>query len=266
MIALRILTLILALCVPFWFEFYQDHSLGELGQILSDRSDPRPARRILIIGNRRTSDNDMPAMMRAIADSASAPQKYEMLLIAPEGASFESLSDNWRVEREVAQTWDDVVFQGESRGQSSSWQDANFLASGTDLIEASRPDRAHAWLIVNWAYDPSAYAQSARHPGGSRADHVHRMQNAHAEIARRTGARLINVGKLWENLRATVPDVALTTDTNRPTVAASYFVALCLYAKLSGTDVARVKWAPRDLADATARRIRTFVDQNRSGL
>jgi len=259
--ALRAIALALVLAGSSWFEFAQDRSLGELRQIVADQSDPRPARQILLIGNSRTYANNMPDMLRHIADSAGVPQKYQTLMIAYGGASFESLWNDWRVKREVARIWDDTIVQGESRGQSDPGQAASFMENGTRLIEELHPRAAHPSLIVNWAYDRSEYGNDE-----GRAVHYHEIQDAHVDLARRTGAHAINVGEVWENLHADLPGVPLTIDGNHPTVAASYFVALCLYADLSGSSVARVQWAPDRVSPDDAAEIRRLVDQYRSEL
>jgi hypothetical protein len=268
---LRALFLAVILAGSCWFEFAQDHSANELWQIARDQSDPRPARRILMLGNSRLYGNDMPGMLRHIADSARAPEKYEVTMIAPGGASFQSLSDDWRVEREVGQPWDDAVFQGESRGQSSTEQAANFMAAGANLIGSVHPRHARPLLIVNWAYDRALYTDADNRSDSSavdqgRADHYRMIQQAHDELARRTGAHAVNVGKVWEYLHANLPGVPLTTDGNHPTVAASYFVALCLYSDLSGGNVAAVQWAPDSLSPDNAAQIRELVDRYRADL
>jgi hypothetical protein len=244
-----------------WFQFGQDHSARELWRIVIDQTDPRPPRHILIIGNSRTSRHDMSGMLRHIADSAGSPQKYEILLIAPDGSSFESLSQDWRVQREIARPWDDAMFQGESRGQSSEELAASFMTHGSSLMQSVHPRSGHPELIVNWAYDRRLYDSDE-----DRAGHYQRMQKDHMELARQADALPVNVGRLWEDLRQSQPDLALTEDGNHPTVAASYFVALCLYEALSGSDVSRVSWAPRSLSAETASEIRNVANQHRNEL
>jgi hypothetical protein len=255
----RIAVLSVVLAMLCWFEFAQDHSLGELWQIARDRADLRPARSILILGNSRTYGNGMPDMLRHIADSAGAPQKYEVLMIAPGGSSLQSLIGNWRVEREIGRDWDDAIVQGESRGQSTEENRASFLASGINLIEALHPHHARPLLIVNWAYDRSEYPSDA-----GRADHYRMIQETHADLAARTGAHLVNVGKIWEVLPANLPGARLTLDGNHPTVLASYFLALCLYTSLSGSDATRVQWAPPDIPTDQATELRKLVSQYRA--
>lgn len=257
---IRTLALATVLVGSSLYVFGQDRSFDELMQIARDRSDPRPARTILLVGNSRTTHNAMPVMLRRIADSAGAPQKYETLTIAPNGTSFEELVGNWRVTREARGAWDDAIVQGESRGQSDEDLRASFMANGTRLIEELHP-RDPTILIGNWTYDRAGYDSDE-----TRADHYGKMQGDQIELARRTGAKLVNVGKVWEYLHVNLPGVALTEDGNHPTVIASYFVALCLYAHLSGGDVSHVTWAPDGVTPDQAADVRRLVNQYRAEL
>jgi hypothetical protein len=54
-----------------------------------DAFDSRPEKPILVIGNSRSYFNDMTAMLRAIADSDSAPEKWSITLVAWGGASMQ---------------------------------------------------------------------------------------------------------------------------------------------------------------------------------
>jgi hypothetical protein len=58
---LRESTLALALGGLLWFSFGQDSSAKALAQRTFDVVDSRPSRSILILGNSRTYQNDMPA-------------------------------------------------------------------------------------------------------------------------------------------------------------------------------------------------------------
>jgi hypothetical protein len=252
--------LFLGLC---WVALFQDRSPAQAWALVSDRMDSRPARTILILGNSRTSANDMPDMLRHIADAAHDPQKYALTVIAPNGASFASLSKDEDVRQDVGQSWDDVIVQGESRGQSTPELASSFLADGQTLLKAAHPKTGKSRLLVNWAYDSSLYDKD---DAGGRAEHYGMIQTAHLDLARRTDAHIVNVGRLWEDLHQKMPDLALTVDGNHPSPVGSYFVALCLYADLSGHDVGTVNWAPDGIAPDVASRVRAIVSQDRSEL
>jgi len=246
-----------------WIGIFQGRSPSEVLTIIADRLDSRPARTILIFGNSRTSSNHMPDMLRHIADAAHDPRKYELTVVAPNGASFESLSQDAGLRQDMGQSWDDVIAQGESRGQSTPELITSFMTNGQALLKAARPKAGKPRLIVNWAYDQSLYEKND--PGG-RAEHYQSMQAIQLNLARQADAHIVNVGRVWEDLHEKMPDVALTTDGNHPTQVASYFVALCLYVDLSGQDVRDVNWAPFGITTEIATRVREIVSQDRSEL
>jgi hypothetical protein len=265
MAGLKILLLVALISSLTWFNFFQPYQAGELWLVMRDWGDPRPARQILMLGNSRTYFNGMPEMLRHVADSDGAPQKYEVADLSGGGASLESLWGEAMVQRTLGMRWDEAVVQSESRAQSTPENAASFNQYGQQLLQALHPVDGPPKLVVNWAYDLPMYPAS---PGWSseatRAYYFEQTQKAHARLAQATGAHLVNVGQVWEYLRMSMPELPLTSDGNHPTPAASYFYALCLYADLSGKDVARVRWAPDDVAPATAASIREVVDRYRS--
>lgn len=264
---MRITLMTALLSALVWLNFLQPYHVAELWQIGSDWNDPRPARRIIILGNSRTGYNEMPRMLRHIADSAASPEKYQILTITPGGASFESLWGNRSVKQALGAQWDDAILQGESRGQSTPENAASFDRYGDLLLKALHPDNEPPSLIVNWIYDRSLFSDDANYSRDEARDYFYQqMQAAHTRMAERTGAQPINIGKVWEYLHAHIPDVPLTADGNHPTAAASYFLALCLYSSLSHQNVAMVRWAPDSLSTDTAARIRKIVDEYREDL
>ena len=257
---MRVIALILMLVAASWFQFGQTRSARDLWRDAQDLTDPRPARRILIAGNSRTFFNDMPATLRKVADSGGAREKYQIEIDALPGASLESLWNDAPTQRLLAAQWDDAIVQGESRGQSDDQLAQSFMANGARILQAIKLRQGHPRLIVNWNYDPVLFDKDKT----ERAAHYWRMQAAHLTLAQQTGAVPVNVGKLWEGLRDGLPQLALTTDGNHPTPAASYFVALCLYESLSGGDVRRVTYVPDGVSVADATFIRDLVANRRS--
>jgi len=61
------------------------------------------------------------------------------------------------------------------------------------------------------------------------------------------------LGTVWNDLRSSHPEIAMTTDGNHPTLAGSYLYALLLYSDLSkGNDVENIKFVPSGLSVQTA--------------
>ena len=250
--------LALLLCALGWFQFGQPLTARALLTRAEDSFDSRPARAILILGNSRTSFNDMPDMVRAMADSAHDPQKLEITLDAPGGASFEILWNDGATQRLLKQHWDDVILQGESRAQSSDDLAHSFQTYGADLIDAVHPASGHARLVVNWAYASSAWSDGD--PDGSgRAELKREIRAATAALGERTGAHLVDVAELWSAVERDHPEIALTVDGNHPSLAGSYLFALALYGDLSGRDVGSVTYAPSGLDPSVVARLRQEV-------
>jgi hypothetical protein len=252
---MRSIILAVLLACASWFQFAQNQSAHALWQIVRDIPDARPSRRILIFGNSRTYYNDMPAMLRRVADSAGSREKYQMVVYALPGASFETLWNDTRTQSLLSESWDDAVVQGESRGQSTPELQRSFMRNGALLLKSAKLRNGAPKLIVNWTWDPIVFENDA----AMRTESYWAMQSAHADLARQTGAAPVNVGKVWESLRAQKPRLALTSDGNHPTVAGSYFVALCLYHSLSHSDVLRVTYIPDGMLPEEAATLRQVV-------
>jgi hypothetical protein len=250
--------LALLLCGLGWFQFGQPLTARALLTRAEDMVDSRPARAILILGNSRTSFNDMPDMVRAMADSAHDPQKLEITLDAPGGASFESLWNDGATQGLLKQHWDDIILQGESRAQSSDDLARSFQTYGGDLINAAHPASGHARLVVNWAYASSLWSDGDP-DGTGRADLKLQIRAATASLGERTGAHLVDVAGIWSAVERDHPEIALTEDGNHPSLAGSYLFALALYGDLSGRDVGSVTYAPSGLDPSVVAKLRQEV-------
>src|SRR3954451_5046872 len=186
---IRSAVLAAALAATTWFGFLQERSTSEVWREARDLLDGRPSHTIVFLGNSRTYYHDMPAMVRAIADSAHDPEKYQPVMAAYPGASFQNLAGVERVRRLAGMRWDDVVMQGESRGQSSELLRIEFFRGGEALAALWRPAGGRPWLLVNYTYDPSLYAN----PDVERPPHTVMIRSDHHQLARRADLREIGV-------------------------------------------------------------------------
>jgi len=157
----RILLLALVLAAPLWFMVAQDGSAAALSQRTVDLLDSRPARSILIVGNSRTYYNDMPAMIREIADSAGSPAKFQIETSARPGYYFKHHWAFGRTRHLLAAGWDDIILQGASAEQWNDEIQGDFFTYGAKLAAIARVNNGRPRLVVNWAYDPAEYQGDA---------------------------------------------------------------------------------------------------------
>jgi hypothetical protein len=242
-----------------WFLGFQDASAAVLGQRSVDLLDSRPTRSILIVGNSRTFFNDMPSMLREIADSAGSPTKFQIETSAVPAARFE---DHWvaidRSKRLLAAGWDDVILQGESAAQSTDEMNASFLNYGAKLAGIAKVHQGRPHLIVNYAYDPETYEGDTE--GTGREAHLERIKWNHMKLASENGLDTIKLASVWESVRSSHPTIRLTMDGNHPTAAGSYLYALAVYAFISQGPVAQVSYVPDGVTESDSKALREAVD------
>jgi hypothetical protein len=249
------------LALVLWFNFGQDSSAAAASQRAFDLFDSRPARSILILGNSRTSQNDMPSMLRKIADSAGSPTKFQVETSLYGGATFKTHWEKPRSRNLLAARWDDVILQPESGAQACQVCNDDFLLYGPKLADAATVRQGRPRLIVGWAYDPKTYEEPGfKDYGYGRSDHLAQIRIMHAKLASKANMSRINVAGAWEQVRLVHPSIKLTFDGNHPTIAGSYLYALAVYAYLSNGSVAGVNYVPDGLTADDAKVLREAVD------
>jgi len=257
----RVSLLALVLAGLLWFNWGQDRSVAAVTQRAAGLFDERPARSILIIGNSRTYFNDMPTMLREIADSAGSPTKFEIETSAFGAATFKSHWQRSRTRSLLAAEWDDVILQAESGAQAWRQGNEDFLSYGPKLAAAIRLGHGRPHLVVGWPYDPKHYEDDYYSEVGlGRSDHLNLIREMHARLASKARLGRVNVAGPWEAIRLSHPSIKLTSDGNHPTVAGSYLYALAVYAHLSNGPVAAVGFVPKGLKAEDAKALRDAVD------
>ena len=258
---MRIGLLALILAGMMWFNFGQQSSAAAVLQRSSDLLDDRPARSILIVGNSRTFYNDMPAMLREIADSAGSPTKFQVESSAYPAATFKTHWEKARTRKLLVEGWDDVILQPESGAQT--WKQGNdeFHKYGPKLADEAKLFEGRPRLVVGWPYDANAYQEPAYVEAGfGRSQHLELIQENHAKLASHANLGRINVAGPWERARLTNPSIRLTTDGNHPTIAGTYLYALAVYSQLTDGPVNKVTYVPDGLDAEDAKALRQAVD------
>lgn len=252
----RSVLLLAALIGLSWFSFFNIAPARVLAAEALDPFGDRPTRSILFVGNSRMFVNEMPYMIREMADSAGSPHAYQVRMWALPGETLEQHWTRGDVRRLIGERrWDEIVFQAESAAHFERPAD-DFISYGRKLIEEARAHGAKPTLIVGWTYGQDAVPRSA-------ATHLSAyhgfIQSDHRRLAGATGATLINVGQAWRRASQGGLPFRLETDGNHPSIHGSYLTALIVYAHLSGGDPERVSYVPAGLPAEDAREIRRFA-------
>lgn len=253
---MRVFLLSVFLGVAVWFTFVQDATASAMSQRAADIFEDRPVRTVLIVGNSRTYSNNMPAMLRALSASAESPIKLEVETVASAGATFQDHSFDGRALRLLAKGWDEVILQAESASQATEKKADLFNRYGPRLAKAAAMREGRPTLLVNWPYDQSMYD----HPDYDRAQHLAFLRRINARLAEEANLDRLNLAGVWESVRLSNTDVALTTDGNHPSIAGSYLYALAVYKHVTGTDVTPLQYVPDGLDPTVAATFREAVD------
>lgn len=233
-------------------------TLTNLEFAIRDRFDARPVHPVLTIGNSRTYYHDIPLMLRRMAESDHAKERYDIIMRAAPGGTLEWSWKDSATQQLLKQPWREVIIQAESNAQSRDDAEQRFFDYGKRLISEVKSNGAKPILIVNWVYGDDLFKSNGNEPG-MRSWLYDKIQGDYADLSRQTGAQLVNVGKVWELVRAASSDLPLYEDGNHPTVQGSYLSALMLYVCLSGRDGADVTYLPADMSAEQAATIKHVV-------
>ena len=236
-----------------WLQFVSTYPAGAYAMQALDVLDDRPAKRVLWIGNSRSFTNDMPAMVRAIADESGSAEKLQIVEHLLPGAR---LRDHWTNDRVhallAAEPWDEIIIQAQS-GAHFKDERGYFHDYGARLVRKAKDNAGTVRLLVTWTYDDADMSKTSR-------DTYHRrIQSDHKTLASKTGVELTNVGKIWEANRTTSFDFPLTTDGNHPTPQGSYIAALALYSDMAKTALDPIEYRPAGVSAEQAKRVQQRI-------
>jgi hypothetical protein len=200
---------------------------------------------VLFIGNSLTQVNDLPAMVRTMADAAGLDWDIQAQLQG--GASLE---DHWNrgvaPDRIRGEHWDAVVFQ---QGPSS------LAESRTNLRQWIREFDA----VVRGAGGTSALYEVW--PEHERFAWFDRVRDSYALAARDVAGWFLPAGEAWRAAWSKEPSLALYgSDGFHPTVAGTYAAAVTIFAGLSGRSPLDAPGV-HGLDDTLAERLRQAVQE-----
>lgn len=220
--------------------------------------DQRSEQSILFIGNARVSSNDMPMMIRRIADSAGYSRKLHIEVYGSGDDSMTSHATDPRVTELLQQDWDYVVFQAQSNEEIDRQNWGKWLLPTRSLIDEARKAGAVPAMFVAWRYTEQCPQDLSWNATNSRAMHV-AIQQKHDWLVRTSQVASINVGFVWEAAQDLSHDFSLYADCSRPSVHGSYLAALTVFDRLLDGDVAAVTYSPDAVLSDQALLIRDEV-------
>lgn len=243
---MRLVGLAALAIVAIWFGFISNHWL-----------DPRPVQRVLFIGNSLTYYNDMPSMVSKMADSAKSPIRYEVTMHAMPGASVRDHWNSPKVRTLLADgNWDRLVLQPEYVWRNPEDRDHLEYAG---RIFAAAPTTSSPMLMTGWTFPDSFYDKYS----WNRSEHFEVSQGHSRELSTRTGAQLIDVAQVWEDVRSQgLPFSLYKDEVGHPTKQGSYLVALVVFAALSGMDPNAVTYVPWGMDSADAELLRRKAQES----
>jgi len=251
---------LLAMLVAIFYLVLRSSTLANLELAIWDRFDDRPTHPVLIIGNSRTYYHDMPSILRRMADSDHSGERYDITTRAVPGGTLEWSWKDSATQRLLKEHWREVIIQAESNAQSRDDAEQRFFDYGRRLISEVESNGAKPVVIVNWVYGEELFKSNGNDPG-MRSWLYDKIQNDYADLSQQTGAGLVNVGRVWELVRAASSDLPLYEDGNHPTVQGSYLYALMLYVYLSGRDGSAVTYVPSYMSVGQAVAIKRVVGE-----
>lgn len=217
--------------------------------------DPRPVQRLLFIGHSRTYYNNMPAMVAKMADSAGSDVRYEVTMQAFAGATAEDHWKNSKTQRLLARGgWDRVILQLDAVSPNDDPGSSGLFVYGSQLIAkaaaSSQPSIISDWTFRERFYESHSFTREAQFEATERQ---------YQALAQEAGAQLIDVARVWEEVRSENLPLSLYKDDDHPSVAGTYLVALVVCADLFGTDPAAVSYVPWGMSDQDAELLRQRV-------
>jgi hypothetical protein len=176
---------------------------------------------VLFIGNSLTIENDLPAMLEALLNSAGVDEVSVLSLSRP----GYGLEDHWRlgVARKMIEAgdWDVVVLQ---QGPSATEGRFSLLEYTGRFAEEIKRAGGQTALYMVW-------------PSRQRFFDFDGVSESYAMAAGSVGGLLLPVGDAWRATWRRDPDLALYgPDAFHPTPKATYLAALVIFQRLTGLD------------------------------
>jgi len=225
--------------------------------------DNRPEKSVLFLGNSRIFVNDLPKMVRDVADSAQSPVRYDVHMRAWGNATLEEHAHDDGNREALSRRWDMVIIQTQSASFVDAQSIRDFNLYGEELVRAARAANSPVALIANWTLGPNYYRGTPADAAAWSNAYGETIERNTRALAEQTGAGVIDLEGAFDDAQATLPDMALTTDGNHPSHAGTFLAALVVYGYLSQADLANIPWRPYDMSPETAAALKRIAARYR---
>ncbi len=188
---------------------------------------PKPAYRVLLVGNSLTYANNLPALLRAVGAAQGTTITTETFA-APGGTLNERLEEGHVLQALRDRPFDAVVLQEKGghlaacMASPSEQRKAPCAASRkayATFADEARSRGAKVLLEITWGPDERWDARLSRSIG---------------MIAKETSSQMFNAAGALQALRRSQPGVNATPDGSHPSTQASLMLALALYKDITG--------------------------------
>lgn len=184
-------------------------------------ADAKPAApaSVLFIGNSYTYVNDLPALVKAMAEAKG--HKLETDQVTPGGVTLEQhVQRGAALEKIRGRTWDAVVLQDQSLRPVH--EPAAMLEPARTLGDAARKQGARVVFYLTWARQKTPETQP-------------KINAAYRNVAEKLAAEVAPVGIAWERALKAAPETPLhAADGSHPNPQGSYLAACVFYGVLFG--------------------------------
>ena len=228
------------------------------GVINNDWLDPRPVERLLFIGHSRTYYNDMPEMVAKMAGSAGSDVRYEVTMQAFGGATAKRHWNNAKTQALLKDgNWDRLILQPDYVWRDDEAYSSDLFTYAPKILAVGEGKQQPA-IISDWTFRDGFYSRYS----WNRSEHFEWSQSHYRALASETGAQLIDVARVWEDIRDQDLPFSLYKDDDHPTLQGSYLVALVVYSTLSGADPNAVEYVPWGMGKEDAVLLRQKVGES----
>lgn len=211
--------------------------------------------RVLFIGNSYTHVNNLPELVRRLAESEGRFFAYKM--IAPGGCTLERHLKNPEVRDALrSPAWNFVVLQEQSRAPAESPAQVSRrvypAARSLDSLRRLFNPAARTIFYMTWGRQDGDTERCADNPAVCTYEGMQaRLRESYLEMTHANKACCAPVGIAWKRVRSERPDLCLyQPDKSHPSLAGSYLGANVFYTLFYGTPYHSAYTAGLDSATA----------------